>query len=87
MNLREHWMMTGIRPLTERGLLPSGRATSGREDRLFATSRIANLRIDVFCKMNEGKCEQGGSPNHHAFSTFGISPAEQARMPKASGGR
>jgi len=50
-------------------------------------SRIVYLRIDAIRKMNEGKCEQGGSPNHHAFGTFGISPAEQARMPKASGGR
>ena len=31
--------------------------------------------------------EQGDGPNHHACGTFGISPAEQARMPKASGDR
>jgi len=37
--------------------------------------------------MNEEKCEQGGSPNHHAFGTFGTSPAGQALVPKASGGR
>jgi len=43
--------------------------------------------MDVIRKVNEEKCEQDGSPNHHAFGTFGISPAEQARMPKASGGR
>jgi len=49
--------------------------------------RIVNLQNDAIRRMNERKCEQDGSPNHHAFGTFGISPAEQARMPKASGGR
>jgi len=29
--------------------------------------------------------EQTGAVNPHAFGTFGIPPAEQARMPKASG--
>jgi hypothetical protein len=29
--------------------------------------------------------ERAGAVNPHAFGTFGISPAEQARMPKASG--
>jgi len=31
--------------------------------------------------------EQGHAPNHHACGTFGTSPAEQALVPKASGGR
>jgi len=31
------------------------------------------------------KAEQSDAVNPHAFGTFGISPAEQARMPKASG--
>jgi len=29
--------------------------------------------------------ERAGAANPHAFGTFGISPAEQALMPKASG--
>jgi len=29
----------------------------------------------------------GDAPNSHAVGTFGTSPAEQARMPEASGGR
>ena len=53
MNLSEHWMVRGIRPFTELGLLPTDRATSGREDRPFATSSIVNLRIDVLRRKNE----------------------------------
>ena len=53
MNPSEHWMMRGIRPFTELGLLPTDRTTSGREDRPFATSSIVKLRIDAFRKKNE----------------------------------
>jgi hypothetical protein len=31
--------------------------------------------------------ERTGPPNPYAFGTFGTSPAEQARMPEASGMR
>ena len=34
---------------------------------------------------NPIKAEQAGAANPHAFGTSGISPAEQARMPKAIG--
>jgi len=53
MNLSEHWMMRGIRPTTELGILPTDRTTSGREDHSFATSSIVNLRIDAFRRENE----------------------------------
>jgi hypothetical protein len=34
---------------------------------------------------NENETEQADSANPRAFGTTGISPAEQARMPEASG--
>jgi len=80
-------MTTGIRPFTEQGLLPTDRATSERDDRPFATSSIVKLRIDAFRKVNEEKCEQADAPNLHACGTSGMSPAEQAWMPEASGDR
>jgi len=43
--------------------------------------------MDAFRKMNEEKCEQGGSPNPHAVGTFGTSPAGQALVQKAGGDR
>lgn len=36
-------------------------------------------------KDEKQQAEQSDAVNPHAFGTFGISPAEQARMPKASG--
>jgi len=41
MNLGEHRMTTGIRPFTELGLLPTDKATSGTEDRTFATAELS----------------------------------------------
>ena len=58
MNLSEHWMTTGIRPSTELGLLPTDKATSGREDRLFATSSIVKLRIDAIRRKNENNANE-----------------------------
>ena len=41
------------------------------------------LRVTPMIKLN--KAERTGAANLHAFGTSGISPAEQARMPEASG--
>jgi hypothetical protein len=38
------------------------------------------------CPLQKNKnAEQADAVNHHAFGTFGTSPAEQALVPKASG--
>jgi len=46
--------------------------------------RITQFENDVTI-MEKILVEQADAANPHAFGTFGISPAEQARMPKASG--
>ncbi len=56
--LSEHWMMNGIRPTPERGLLLTDRTTSGREDRLFATSSIVKLWIAAIRRTNENNANE-----------------------------
>jgi len=41
MKLSEHWMTSGIRLQSERGILPTDRATSGTGDRPFATAELS----------------------------------------------
>ena len=55
-------------------------------DGLDAAS-VADKVIEIQTRLKKKMTEQGSPPNHHAFGTFGTSPAEQALVPKAGGDR